>query len=272
MHDELWITALFNKYLAGVANTLLSVVRLHAEDPARPWGNFVTMQFLVVFIFIGVFAYLRPRLSADRPGRMQHVFEIVYGFLREQTDDVVGHGGTRYLHFFGTIFLFILFCNLIGLVPSLESPTMFTPVPLGCALAVFIYYNIVGLRAVGGVGYAKHFMGPVWWLAPLMIPIEIFSHLARLLSLTIRLVRQHVRGRAGDAGVHEPGPAWSAGHLHGLARFRGVFAGFRFHPAHDELRLRSGVARTLIPALCRFQCEPGCKRMTGTTSWERNHS
>jgi F-type H+-transporting ATPase subunit a len=187
MHDELWITALFNKYLAGVANTLLSLVHLHAEDPARPWGNFVTMQFLVIFIFIGVFAYLRPRLSADRPGRMQHVFEIVYGFLREQTDDVVGHGGTKYLHFFGTIFLFILFCNLIGLVPTLESPTMFTPVPLGCALAVFIYYNIVGLRAVGGLGYAKHFMGPVWWLAPLMIPIEFFSHLGRLLSLTARL-------------------------------------------------------------------------------------
>ncbi len=145
------------------------------------------MQFLVVFVFIAVFAYLRPRLSADRPGRMQHVFEIVYGFLREQTDDVVGHGGTKYLHFFGTIFLFILFCNLIGLVPTLESPTMFTPVPLGCALAVFIYYNIVGLRAVGGLGYAKHFMGPVWWLAPLMIPIEFFSHLGRLLSLTARL-------------------------------------------------------------------------------------
>jgi F-type H+-transporting ATPase subunit a len=64
---------------------------------------------------------------------------------------------------------------------------MFTPVPLGCALSVFIYYNFVGLQAVGGLGYAKHFMGPVWWLAPLMIPIEFFSHLGRLLSLTVRL-------------------------------------------------------------------------------------
>ena len=187
MHDELWITALFNKYLAGVANTLLSLAHVHAENPERPWANFVTLQFLVVFIFIGVFAYLRPRLSADRPGRMQHVFEVVYGFLREQADDVVGHDGKKYLHFFGTIFFFILFCNLIGLVPSLESPTMFTPVPLGCALAVFIYYNVVGIRAVGAWGYAKHFMGPVWLLAILMIPIEIFSHLGRLLSLTVRL-------------------------------------------------------------------------------------
>jgi F-type H+-transporting ATPase subunit a len=187
MHDELWITALFNKYLAGVANTLLSLAHVHAENPERPWANFVTMQFLVVFVFIGVFAYLRPQLSADRPGRIQHIFEVVYGFLREQADDVVGHDGKKYLHFFGTIFLFILFSNLIGLIPSLESPTMFTPVPLGCALAVFLYYNIVGLRAVGAWGYAKHFAGPIWWLAPLMIPIEFFSHLGRLLSLTVRL-------------------------------------------------------------------------------------
>ena len=187
MHDELWITALFNKYLAGVANTLLSLAHVHAENPEKPWANFVTMQFLVVFVFIAVFAYLRPRLSADRPGRMQHIFEVVYGFLREQADDVVGHDGKKYLHFFGTIFLFILFCNLIGLVPTFESPTMFTPVPLGCALAVFVYYNVMGISEQGVLGYAKHFVGPVWWLFFLMIPIEIFSHFGRLLSLTARL-------------------------------------------------------------------------------------
>jgi F-type H+-transporting ATPase subunit a len=184
---ELWITALFNRYLGGVANTLLSLFRIHAEDPAKPWSNFVTMQVLVVAVVVVVIAALRPRLSADRPGRMQHVLEIVYGFLKEQTDDVVGHGGKKYLHFFATIFFFILLCNLIGLIPSLESPTMFTPVPLGCALAAFVYYNLMGLRAQGVWGYAKHFAGPMPLLAPLMIPIELFSHAGRLLSLTARL-------------------------------------------------------------------------------------
>jgi F-type H+-transporting ATPase subunit a len=184
---ELWITALFNRYLAGVANTLLSLVRIHAEDPARPWANFVTMQLLVVAIIVGLVAILRPRLSADRPGRVQHVLEIVYGFLRDQTDDVVGHGGRKYLHFFATIFFVILLCNLIGLIPSLESPTMFSPVPLGCALAAFVYYNIMGVQAQGAWGYAKHFAGPMPLLAPLMIPIEFFSHAGRLLSLTARL-------------------------------------------------------------------------------------
>jgi F-type H+-transporting ATPase subunit a len=184
---ELWITALFNRYLAGVANTLLSLVHTNAGDPAKPWSNFVTMQLLVVAVFVAVVAFLRPRLSMDRPGRMQHVFEIVYGFLRDQTDDVVGHGGKKYLHFFATIFFFILFCNLIGLIPSLESPTMFTPVPLGCALVAFVYYNIMGLKEQGAWGYAKHFAGPMPILAPLMIPIEFFSHAGRLLSLTARL-------------------------------------------------------------------------------------
>jgi F-type H+-transporting ATPase subunit a len=184
---ELWITALLNRYLAGAANTVLSLLRVHVEEPAKPWANFVAMQVLVALIFIILFAILRPRLSMDRPGRMQHLLEAVYDFLRGKSDDVVGHSGKKYLHFFGTIFLFILFSNLIGLIPTLESPTMFTPVPLGCALVAFCYYNIMGLKAQGVFGYMKHFAGPMPALAPIMVPIEIFSHAGRLLSLTARL-------------------------------------------------------------------------------------
>ena len=83
--------------------------------------------------------------------------------------------------------MFILVSNLLGLIPGLESPTGKTVVPLGCALATWVYYHIQGLKKNGPVGYVKHFMGPVWWLAILMFPIEIFSHLARILSLTVRL-------------------------------------------------------------------------------------
>jgi len=184
---ELWITALLNRYLAGAANAVLSLIRVHVEDPAKPWANFVAMQVMVALIFIILFAILRPRLSMDRPGRLQHILEAVYGFLRGKSDDVVGHSGKKYLHFFGTVFLFILFCNLIGLIPSLESPTMFTSVPLGCALVVFCYYNVMGLRSQGVFGYMKHFAGPMPWLAPIMVPIELFSHAGRLLSLTARL-------------------------------------------------------------------------------------
>ena len=74
----------------------------------------------------------------------------------------------------------------MGLIPVLESPTMNAPVTAGLALATFCYYHMMGLKE-HGIKYLGHFAGPLWWLAPLMIPIEIISHLARVLSLTVRL-------------------------------------------------------------------------------------
>ena len=145
------------------------------------------MQIMVALIVVVVFAILRPKLSVDRPGRMQHVFEIVYQFMGGQADEVVGHGGRQYLHLFTTIFLFVLLGNLVGVIPTLESPTMFPPVPLGIALVTFGYYNLMGFKAHGVGGYLKHFAGPMPLMAPLMIPIEIISHCSRLLSLTVRL-------------------------------------------------------------------------------------
>jgi F-type H+-transporting ATPase subunit a len=99
---------------------------------------------------------------------------------------MIGHNYERYTPYLVVLGLFILFGNMLGLVPGMEAPTAVPIVPLGCALVTWFYYQYHGLRA-HGPGYIKHFMGPVWWLAPLMLVIEIFSHLARILSLTIRL-------------------------------------------------------------------------------------
>jgi F-type H+-transporting ATPase subunit a len=186
MHGtELWLTKLFNDHLASLGNFFLGLVNMPPE--ARPWVNHITMQVLVAFLIIVIFALLRPRLSADRPGKFQHTFELIYDFVRGQADEQVGHEAHRYLAFFGTIFIFVLFMNLIGVVPGFESPTMSAPVPLGCALATFCYYNVVGVQANGIFKYMGHFVGPIPAMAPLMIPIEIVSHLARPLSLTLRL-------------------------------------------------------------------------------------
>ena len=188
MHDEeIWLTRLFNDYLAGPGNAILSLFRLHAENPERPWANYITMQILVALIIVALFAFLRSRLSVDKPSKLQQVFEELYGFLKGQAEDNVGHHGSRYLSVFGTLFIFILFSNLIGTIPGFESPTQVQYVPAGCALLVFLYYNWVGIRENGPGRYAAHFAGPSIWLAPLMIPIEIISHLARPMSLTIRL-------------------------------------------------------------------------------------
>jgi F-type H+-transporting ATPase subunit a len=186
MHEtEIWLTRIFNDYLPGLANAVLGVVGIAPQ--ARPWSNFITMQILVAAIIVVVFALLRTRLSVDRPGRFQQTLELVYEFVHNQTEDMVGHAGHRYMAFFGSLFIFILIGNLIGIIPGFESPTMYPYVPAGCAVATFLYYNFVGVQAHGLFKHLAHFVGPIWWLAPLMIPIEIVSNLARPLSLTLRL-------------------------------------------------------------------------------------
>lgn len=191
---EIWLTRLFNDYLAGLGNWVLALVRVHAENAARPWANFVTMQILVAAIIMVVFAYLRPRLSMDRPGKTQHVFEVIYTFLLGEAKDSIGHDGPRFLPFLGTLFVFILFSNLIGIIPGFESPTMNPSVPAGCAVLVFVYYNFMGFKQQGLFKYMAHFAGPMPLLAPLMIPIELISHMARPLSLTIRLFANMLAG------------------------------------------------------------------------------
>jgi|SRR5579871_1934412 len=182
---EIWLTRLFNDNLAGLGNSLLGLVGLPAQ--MRPWANFITMQIFVFALIVVLFAILRTRLSVDRPGKFQQTFELVYQFIQDQAEDQMGHESHRYIAFFGTLFVFILIGNLIGIIPGLESPTMYPYVPAGCAVATFLFYNGVGIKVNGLFKHLKHFAGPVWWLMPLMIPIEIMSHLSRPLSLTLRL-------------------------------------------------------------------------------------
>jgi F-type H+-transporting ATPase subunit a len=185
MH-ELWITSLFNDSLGGVANGVLNGLNVPAADPAHPWTDWMVCELLVVLFIVVFFGVLRSRLSVDRPGKTQHVMELTYDFVHASAEEVVGHEGPKYVAFFGTIFLFILFMNLIGLIPGLESPTMSPMVPLGLAVTTFLFYHYTGIK-VHGAGYIKQFLGPFWWLAWLMLPIELISHFARPLSLTVRL-------------------------------------------------------------------------------------
>jgi len=183
---ELWSTALFNRFLAAPLDSFLSAVGHPAADPAHPWENWITMEILVVAIILVLFGVLRSRLSVENPGKLQLTFEAMYKFVMSQTDDAVEHG-KKYAPFFGALFVFILLMNLIGVIPGFESPTMTVSVPLGLAVVVFLYYHWMGLREQGIGKYLAHFMGPMLALAPLMILIEIISHFARPLSLTVRL-------------------------------------------------------------------------------------
>ena len=186
MPEQLWITALLNKYFAGVANAILGIFRLHSPHPQAPITNYVAMQILVFVILVLLFLFVRSRLSVDKPGKLQHVFEGIDSFVSKQGHEVIGHGYEVYTGYLATLGIFIFSCNMIGLVPGFESPTAVPSVPLGCALVTWFYYHLNGIRH-NGLGYIKHFLGPVWWLAPLMLVIEVASHLARILSLTVRL-------------------------------------------------------------------------------------
>jgi F-type H+-transporting ATPase subunit a len=145
------------------------------------------MEILVVVIIMVLFAFLRSRLSADKPGKLQLIFEAVYNLVAGQAHDAVEHGSSKYVPFVGTLFIFVLFMNLIGVIPGFESPTMTPAVPAGLAVSAFLYYNAMGFRELGTLKYLRHFVGPIWQLFFIMIPIELISHFARPLSLTIRL-------------------------------------------------------------------------------------
>jgi F-type H+-transporting ATPase subunit a len=195
MHEhELWFTALLNQYLAGPANALIALAGQHAHDPAKPWTNYNAMLVLVAAFLLLLPWIIRAGMSVARPGALQQVGELLVSFIKGQAEEVVGHGGAKYMYWFLTCFVFILFGNLLGVIPSFESPTMHPAVPLGIATGTFLYYNGVGIKAQGIVGHIKHLFGPVWWLAPFMFLIEVISHFIRPVSLTIRLFANILAG------------------------------------------------------------------------------
>jgi F-type H+-transporting ATPase subunit a len=184
--EQLAFTQFLNRVFGGVVLSLLQALHIQPKHPGAPIPNAVAMEVLVMLLLTFFFIAVRSRLSVDSPGPLQHVMEGIEGFVGGLGQEIIGHHYERYVPYLVTLGLFILSCNLIGLIPGQESPTGVPVVPLGCALVTWFYYHVQGLRE-NGVGYFKHFMGPVWWLAPLMFLIEICSHLARILSLTIRL-------------------------------------------------------------------------------------
>jgi F-type H+-transporting ATPase subunit a len=186
MPEQLWFTEILNKMFGGVVVALLQVLHITPKYHQAPITNAVAMQILVFVFLVIVFVMVRSRLSVDRPGAMQHIFEGMHGFIQGQSREIIGPHSEGYTPFLMALGLFILTCNLIGLIPGFESPTALPVVPLGCAIVAFIYYQSQGFKHAG-VAYLKHFLGPIWWLSWLMLPIELISHMARMLSLTIRL-------------------------------------------------------------------------------------
>lgn len=188
----LGITKLVNALLGSAALALLKALHIQPSNPQYPIPNHISMELLIFVLAVVFFLWLKGRLSVDNPSGIQQGMELLLRNpigvgAQDLLDDLVGHGGEKYLPMLGSIGIFVLLCNLISVIPGLTSPTATSSVPLGCAATVFLYYNWAGIRKNGLLGHGKHFLGPVWWLSWLILPIEIVSNASRLLSLTVRL-------------------------------------------------------------------------------------
>jgi F-type H+-transporting ATPase subunit a len=142
--------------------------------------TWIAMAIIVVLLLIVI-----TRLRTV-PGGLQNVFESLTAFVEGYLAEIVGPKGLVYFPLVMSIMLFVLVASYLGLIPGMLSPTGYLSTPAAVAITVFIFYNFVGISRKG-LKYFKHFLGPVPLLAPIMIPIEIISELARPLSLTLRL-------------------------------------------------------------------------------------
>jgi len=191
------LTVFVNRLLGGAVASLLAAIGVSVE-PLHAVPDYVVTSLLIVLVSMAFVMWLKPRLSAERPGGAQQMCEFLltnpvkFG-IRDLLDDSIPHGGRKFIAMVGTVGIFVLLCNLVSVIPVFASPTGHPSVPLACALVTFFYFNAMGMAKHGVGGYLWMFTGMKEFsigglvLACLLFPVEIVSTLARILSLTVRL-------------------------------------------------------------------------------------
>jgi F-type H+-transporting ATPase subunit a len=191
------ITQWFNHVFGPLALALLHALHIQPADYDAPIPEYLVMS-LITLVIGTVFALIvRSQLSAERPGAIQQIAELVLtnpmGFgIKDLLEENAGHAGDQFIPFVGSISIFILIANLLSVFPAFSSPTSNAVVPLACACLTFVYFNWQGIRHHGPGHYLLTFAGSPkkagdWILAILLFPVELISTTARLLSLTVRL-------------------------------------------------------------------------------------
>src|SRR5437899_7062343 len=193
----LGITKLVNHLLGPLALSLLHALHITPENPELPIPQHVVMGLVVLLIGTLVALFLRSRLSVERPGATQQVAEMLLTNplgvgIRDLLEENAGHHALHFIAFVGSISIFVLLSNLLGVFPFFASPTGNVSVPLSCAILTFLYFNWQGIRHHGVGRYLLTFAGSPkqfgdWLLSILLFPVEIVSTSARILSLTVRL-------------------------------------------------------------------------------------
>ncbi len=186
-HDIYW-----TDFIPGLNWIQERFVNPDNHEPALHVSNAILITAIILVLALMARSKIKDRVESDEDlvpdGRLtvRNLMELMVSGILKIMEDSMGHVAPRFLYLIGSLAFFILFCNLSGLVPGFAPPTDNLNTTLACALVVFVMYNAYGFKE-HGLAYLKHFMGPFWWLAWLMIPIEIISHLARPMSLSLRL-------------------------------------------------------------------------------------
>jgi F-type H+-transporting ATPase subunit a len=176
---------IWTKVLGKFGSTPEAAFGAYTPANAIPW---YTVMFIIACILSVIIILLfRRRLSAEEPSYGQQTLELGVLAIRDMLSDIVGPHGLKYFPMVMTFAVLILVSNLMGMFPLFMSPTSATSVTFALGISSFLYYNSVGIKENGLFGHLKHFAGPIWWIAPLIFPIELISNFIRPFSLGIRL-------------------------------------------------------------------------------------
>jgi F-type H+-transporting ATPase subunit a len=175
----------WTKVLGKFGTTPDAAFGVYTPENAIPW--YTVMFVLACIISLFVIWIFKGKLSEDEPGSGQQTLEVGVLAVRSMLEDIVGPHGLQYFPVVMTFAVLILISNMMGLFPLFMSPTSATSVTFALGISSFVYYNFIGIKENGLFGHLKHFAGPIWWIAPLIFPIEIISNLIRPFSLGIRL-------------------------------------------------------------------------------------
>ncbi len=246
MPESLALTRLLNHLFGPIVAAVLQTVGIHPAHPAAPIDDTFALELLVACGLIAFFLIVRLTLSVENPNPAQQIAEMIHEFVGSQAEQVIGHGYERFQAFVTCVGLFIVILNLLGLVPGITTPTSMPVVPLGIAVLTFIYYNSHGVRVHGRIGYLKTVcragVVDVSWL---IFPVEIISHLARMMSLTIRLYANMLASDLLTLIAFSFLPFRTSCASVGPAFCRCAHPGLCFHAAVDDLSGHGGVARAL---------------------------
>ena len=168
--------------MEGRLFTFLGTIGGHGQE----W--IILSHYVLVIGIIFLIARAATRKLQLVPTGAQNVMETFVGGIITMGADTMGEKNARvYMPLIASLAIVIFVSNMMGVIPGFEAPTSNINFTLSLALIVFVYYNYVGIKKNGFINYFKHFMGPMPILAPLMFPIEIISHISRIISLSFRL-------------------------------------------------------------------------------------